>query len=90
MFSQKDDIILDTFMGSGTTALACLQEGRNFLGCERDETYCKIANDRIKDWKNDLQRQDEWLEKRGVMDFKSDIQEEIKKEGVGQGELFNT
>ena len=39
--------ILDPFMGSGTTGVACAQTGRNFIGIEIDETYFKIAEKRI-------------------------------------------
>ena len=34
-------------MGSGTTAVACKETGRNFIGFEIDEKYYKIANDRV-------------------------------------------
>jgi site-specific DNA-methyltransferase (adenine-specific) len=40
-------IVLDPFMGSGTTGVACVNTGRNFIGIELDETYFKIAQDRI-------------------------------------------
>jgi site-specific DNA-methyltransferase (adenine-specific)/site-specific DNA-methyltransferase (cytosine-N4-specific) len=40
-------IVLDPFIGSGTTALACIQEGRRCIGIERDEEYCVIAHQRI-------------------------------------------
>jgi site-specific DNA-methyltransferase (adenine-specific) len=36
-------------MGSGTTGVACVQTGRNFIGIEIDEEYFKIAEKRIKD-----------------------------------------
>jgi len=36
-------------MGSGTTGVACVQTGRNFIGCEIDEGYFKIAEKRIHD-----------------------------------------
>ena len=39
--------ILDPFMGSGTTGLSCKKLNRNFIGIELDETYFKIAKDRI-------------------------------------------
>ena len=41
------DTIFDPFMGSGTTGVACIQTGRNFIGCEIDPTYFAIAERRI-------------------------------------------
>lgn len=46
--SNEGDIVLDPFMGVGSTAVACKELGRNFLGCELDEKYCKIGNERIR------------------------------------------
>jgi DNA modification methylase len=46
-FCQDRGTILDPFMGSGTTGVACLQTGRNFIGVEIDPTYCAIAKERI-------------------------------------------
>lgn len=40
--------VLDPFMGSGTTALACQQTGRSFIGIEKDEKYFEIAEKRLK------------------------------------------
>lgn len=45
--SQENDIILDPFMGSGTTAIACLETNRQFLGFEINEEYYHFANNRI-------------------------------------------
>ena len=39
--------VLDAFLGSGATALAALETHRNFIGIELDETYYKIAQERI-------------------------------------------
>ena len=39
--------VLDPFMGSGTTGVACVQTGRNFIGCEIDAGYFEIAQRRI-------------------------------------------
>ena len=41
------DVVFDPFMGSGSTGVAALQEGRRFIGCEIDEGYFKIAVDRV-------------------------------------------
>lgn len=43
----EDYTIVDPFMGSGTTGVACKKLNRNFIGIERDEEYCKIAEARI-------------------------------------------
>ena len=47
--TKPGDTILDPFMGSGTTGVACVKTGRNFIGIEIDETYFNIAQKRIKD-----------------------------------------
>ena len=44
----KDGIVLDIFMGSGTTGVVAKKLGRNYIGIELNEEYVKIANDRIK------------------------------------------
>jgi len=46
--SNKNDIVLDPFVGSGTTAVACKQLGRNFICFEISKEYCDIANKRLK------------------------------------------
>ena len=47
--TSEGDTILDPFMGSGTTGVACVQTGRNFIGVEIDPKYYAIAEKRIKD-----------------------------------------
>lgn len=42
------DIVFDPFMGSGTTGVACLLSGREFIGCEIDDTYFEMARRRIE------------------------------------------
>lgn len=49
--SLEGDTVLDPFTGSGTTAVACMNTGRNFLGCEIDEKYYQIALNRINETK---------------------------------------
>lgn len=46
-YSNKGDTILDNCMGSGTTALACIDTGRNFIGFEKEKKYFDIAMQRI-------------------------------------------
>lgn len=47
-WSKQNDIILDPFLGSGTTAVACKQLKRNFIGIEISEKYCEIARQRLR------------------------------------------
>ena len=47
-FTKENDIILDPFLGSGTTAVACKELGRNYIGIEISPGYCEIARNRIK------------------------------------------
>jgi len=47
-FTSKNDLILDVFLGSGTTAVACEKLGRRWIGIEISEKYCEIAKQRIK------------------------------------------
>jgi DNA modification methylase len=46
--SASNALVLDPFMGSGTTGVACLQTGRRFVGIEIDEGYFDIAVRRIE------------------------------------------
>ena len=46
-YTQEGETVLDFVMGSGTTGIACKNTGRKFIGIEKDETYFKIAQDRI-------------------------------------------
>lgn len=46
--SNSGDIVLDPFMGSGTTGAVAKKLGRNFVGIEKEDTYIKVANERIK------------------------------------------
>lgn len=48
VYSNENDLILDPFMGSGTTAIACIKENRHFIGFELDEGYYKKACTRIE------------------------------------------
>jgi DNA modification methylase len=47
-WSNEGDVVLDPFMGSGTTAKMSILNGRKFIGFECSEEYCKIAEERIR------------------------------------------
>ncbi|WP_339813053.1 site-specific DNA-methyltransferase [Zunongwangia profunda] len=49
LFSKKDDVVLDPFMGSGTTAIASILHNRNFIGVEKKKEFAQIARANIKD-----------------------------------------
>jgi DNA modification methylase len=51
--SVEGDVVLDPFMGSGTTAIACLNNNRQYIGFELDKDYYNIANERIKSHKEE-------------------------------------
>lgn len=51
LFTQKGDIVLDPFIGSGTTAIACLDQNRHYIGIEAMDSYYKLAQESIKKWK---------------------------------------
>lgn len=61
--SKENDVVLDTFMGSGSTGVACLNTNRSFIGFEIDEEYFGIAKERIEEAQN----------KKGVEDEKNII-----------------
>ena len=48
-YTNPGDVVLDITMGSGTTGVACVQTGRNFIGIELDPEYFAIAQKRIAD-----------------------------------------
>ena len=48
IYSKEQDIILDNFMGSGTTGVSCVDTNRSFIGIEKDPKYFEIAQNRIE------------------------------------------
>ena len=48
-YTKEDDIILDCFMGSGSTGVACMNTNRKFIGIELDNNYFNIAKQRIEE-----------------------------------------
>ena len=56
LFSFTNDIVIDPFMGSGTTAIAAIKNNRNFVGYEINEEYINLANNRIENLRDKLYR----------------------------------
>ena len=54
--SVEGDVVLDPFMGSGTTAIACINANRNYIGFELDENYYELASKRISKHSEDVAR----------------------------------
>jgi len=54
MFSSENDLILDPFLGYGTTTVACIHTSRRYIGFEIDPTYFEIAKKRIESEKMQL------------------------------------
>ena len=48
-YTNEGDIVIDPFMGSGTTGVACAKHGRRFIGIEKDKAYFDTATKRIKE-----------------------------------------
>ena len=60
--TKENDIVLDCFLGSGTTAVACKETGRRYIGFEINKDYFKIAQDRI----NGISQIDNKLKEAGI------------------------
>ena len=51
-FTNIGDLVLDPFMGTGTTAVACIELKRRYIGIEQSQKYCDMAEERIKEINN--------------------------------------
>jgi len=51
LYTFRGDVVLEPFMGSGTTAIACLMTGRHFVGIEINPKYVELAKKRIRGFK---------------------------------------
>src|SRR3989338_6985400 len=49
LYSFENDVVLDTFIGSGQTAIAAIKAKRNYVGYDIDKSYCELAEKRIKE-----------------------------------------
>jgi len=55
-YTNEQDTVLDNVMGSGTTAIAAINTNRNYIGFEMDTNYFNLANERIEQHLNPIQR----------------------------------
>jgi len=55
LYTWKNDVILDPFVGKGTTAMACLELQRKFIGIDISQKYCDISTKEIEKAKRQLQ-----------------------------------
>ena len=67
--TKEGDTILDCFMGSGTTGVACKELNRNFIGIEIDKQYFKIAEDRINGISQKDRRTEQWEKENGIQNL---------------------
>jgi site-specific DNA-methyltransferase (adenine-specific) len=83
--SSLGQVVLDPFMGSGTTALAASDHGRDFIGIELSPTYCEIAERRLKEHKALPLIEKEGKVSEGAK--KSRVSKKVKVQVTNQGEL---
>lgn len=50
LFTKEDDVVLDPFVGSGTSAIVSKQLNRNYIGIDKEQDYCKIAKKQLMDF----------------------------------------
>ncbi len=76
LYSFVDDVVLDPFMGSGTTAIAAERENRNYIGVEKNKEYVEMARNRVR---NDPGEGNERTRKRAI-----DANRDAKERGQEQ------
>ena len=77
----QETVVLDPFLGSGATVLACLQTGHDCVGIEKDESYLKIADARTRHWNRETRPWDQ-------AELESDVDSRPKKKSVSMDELL--
>lgn len=54
LYSFKQDVILDPFLGSGTTSLSAVKNSRNYIGYDTNEKYIMLADRRVAEYENQI------------------------------------
>lgn len=57
LYTFAEDVVLDPFVGAGTSCLAALKTGRRYVGYDVDEGYCSLAEQRIEQFRNEQRKQ---------------------------------
>ncbi len=52
LYSFKQDVVLDPFLGSGTTSLSAIKNGRNYVGYDTNKKYVQLADNRVVEYTN--------------------------------------
>ncbi len=84
LYTFRDDLVLDPFMGSGSTGVAAVRTGRHFVGYDTDEAYVQAATARI----DEARRQVEWDEKQRAQVLLPPISETLRAEGSSDAVAF--
>ena len=93
-FSQRDDLVLDPFSGSGSTLVAAAQCGRRFLGIELESRYCQYARECLSSYVDCASGTDSfadalsgfvWLMKKQGVALPSDFRERVSREWHSSG-----
>lgn len=81
LVTDEGDIVLDPFMGSGTTGVACIKQKRHFIGIELDEKYFDIAYRRIEDEKRErIENLFDILDDETIEELQEEVKLELDKE----------
>jgi modification methylase len=85
--SKKDDVVLDPFFGTGTTGAAAKKLGRKFIGIEREESYIKIAKDRL-DAVTERWEEADWVEGKGDGPARVPFENLVRERVIQAGEFL--
>lgn len=79
---RKGSVILDPFMGIGSTLLASMETGRNSIGFDLNKDYCKTAQERIKNYQPELFNKNKVYLPKVINDDSKNLLKHVKKESV--------
>ncbi len=79
---RRGSLILDPFMGIGSTLIASMQTGRNSVGFDLNKKYCETAEDRVKNFQPDLFNKGKIYKPKIINDDSKNLLNHIKKESV--------